>query len=72
MTNLTIAHAFAHAKEGFKLVNAKFFIGDDRNTTQDAFNKAAIDSVMHTKLNAPIAVEAIDGHLQINNISDII
>ena len=28
-----LAHAFINSKEGFELVNVKFFMGDDRNVS---------------------------------------
>lgn len=66
------SHAFVHAKDGFELVDVKFFRGDDLSVTHEEFTKASEEIDRQMLINEPINVSEIDGHLKIVNINTVL
>ena len=67
-----VSQAFTNSHEGHDLVNVKFFLGDDRNITQDQLTHAAEHFISQMRLNESVDITTIDVHLKSNKISDLI
>lgn len=59
-------------REGEKVVNIKFFMGDEREVAHEDMCKEAANALRQISLGASKKLESIDGHLPVTNLTEFL